>query len=98
MINSFQFVVFVNKDRTMSQSRKSLGFRQSCKNESKYDIKMLNYEINSPNSVNWSQVKRILTNPVPKLGNRVKKLHAVDTILDELNLKKAPLLRSFIGL
>ena len=27
----------------------------------------------SPNSVNWSQVKRILTNPVPKLGNRVTK-------------------------
>ena len=27
----------------------------------------------SPNSVNWSQVKRILTNHVPKLGNRVTK-------------------------
>ena len=27
-----------------------------------------------------------------------KKLHAVDAILDELDLKKAPLLRSFIGL
>ena len=27
----------------------------------------------SPNSVNWSQVKRILMNHVPKLGNRVTK-------------------------
>ncbi len=27
----------------------------------------------SPNSVNWSQVKRILTNHVPKLGNQVTK-------------------------
>ena len=27
-----------------------------------------------------------------------QKLHAVDAILDELDLKKAPLLRSFIGL